>query len=290
MTFHTDLKPIFGSKQSKLSRILAHFPEQGDPGELIRFSVRIAQQFQASLRGLTLVNTENLESSFTNVESAAFAVYEYERITDRKVQREQVRVDFSQACLDAGLDFDLQRRQGPLSNVLKRESRFHDLTVTSIPSSKSEKTKNELTPEQIVEMVLGGVSPLIVLREKIELTPRILLVQDGTQESSRAITSFISQDLFPDAAVRLLAIGGDQFTSQQLLREQVDQIQDRVPNLEVGYQIGTADKILPDFIQQWEAGLVVIGTERRSSIFRRFQGRAVRRVLKRTDAAIYSVY
>lgn len=274
-------------QQSSVSRLLVHLPESDHANSLILFAVELARRCEARVRGLTVVDTSQLEEYATTCESAAYAAFEQQRLEKGEEHRDRVRAAFSLACLAAGLDFDLHRKLGRRLEILRGEAKCHDLSLTSM-RLRANRQKGEMGSADVLELIVSGVSPLLVLRESSESLQRILLIQDNSAASSRTIRSFLSQGLFPDANVRLLAVGPNDDAAKQTLRDGLDTIGDRLPNLESGYVVGKPAQVVPEYALQWEADLVVVGGQRRLPLVGSLLGETAGQVLNRTPAALYS--
>ena len=258
------LKPWQSSERQRLavSRILVHLSGGGASEPLIEFAVQLAGLCEARLRGLTVVDTSELEKLVTVCESAAYAVSEHERLEAEELRQIQVRLGFSRACLDVGLDFDVRRRRGCMFDVLREEAKFHDLSLMSVPTREHRRRGDPGGPEAL-KLILAGVSPLLVLRGVGELPQRILLVQDGSPASCRTLRTFLSQGLFPEASFRLLSVGPTVAAAKQTLREHVASLVGRLSDVETGFVVGKTPHVVPEYATQWEADLVVVGAQRK---------------------------
>jgi|GEM_PF-3494553 len=274
-------------QMSTVSRVLVHLADSVHTESLIPFAVQLAQRCQARVRGLTLVDTSQLEDDVSDVESAAYAAFEQQRLDEEHSQRERTRATFSQVCLAAGLDFDLHRKRGPQLEVLRGESKVHDLSMTSV-RLKANRGEGEQTPAGARQLVQGGISPLLIVRESSDLPQRILLVLDESPASSRSLRSFLSQRILTDATVRLLAICPTPEAAKQILRDHMDGVSARFPDVETGYATGRPAQVVPDYAMKWEADLVVTGVQPSAPLIGRFRGDVITQVLKKTHSAVYA--
>jgi len=289
MNFLAKTWPGAARHHSAVSRILVHFPDTVRSEDLIPVAVELATRSGAQLRGLTLVDTSQLEDITTSCESAAAAVIEQHHLETREEQRNRVRTAFSQACLNAGIDFDIRRRFGNSLDILKEESKVHDLIVTYLQYKENQK-HGDLAGLDVMHLIRGGIDPLLVLREKQELPQRILLIQDGTPATNRAMRSFLMQQQFPEATVRLLAVGSSEATAQKMLHDHYERIRRWVSELETGFVAGSAAKVVPQYVSQWDADLVVIGTSPRHPLVGSIIKDASTQILNKTQAALYTTF
>jgi nucleotide-binding universal stress UspA family protein len=285
MTASAKLWPFHWGAAQEVSRVLLHLTESSDGEALIQFTVELAQRCEARVRGITLADAGALEA-IAGCESAGSAVLELQRQQARIARQGTVRETFSQACLRAGIDFDLHRKNGRSLDALVGEAHFHDLSITTV--SADGRRPGEFTPAQIVEAIRKGVSPLLVLRDARLLPRRILLVHDGSPAGNRTIRNFLSQRLFPAAQFRLIATDPSVDRAQLILRENLPYVSRHVSNLERGFLAGRAAQVVAHYAKDWDADLVVIGAHRRPAIERCLFGDAVRSVLKKTSCAVYS--
>jgi nucleotide-binding universal stress UspA family protein len=272
-----------------LSSVLLHFSryEHGEP--IIELGVDLARRSAARVRGLTLVDTRRLVMLSATCESAIYADNEFGRLKRIESQHNSVHSLLSQACVSAGLDFDIRRLRGNPLEVLPSEAQFHDLVVTSLARPAERPSESTcLAAGDLVDLLLQGVQPLLVLRGCDRPVNRVLLVADGTGASARAIREFLRQNLFPQAALRLLAIGSTVERARTSLREMVDYCRNRLAAIESGWICGAPRSVVIPYAQKWGADLVVLGVARKSRIVRRLCGEPAQRLLEETDLALYA--
>lgn len=287
MNLRIQIGPRRAEPRCTLARALVHLPESNQAEPLIRFATELAQRCGAHLRGLTLIDTYSVNDLVSTCEAGAYAIHELERLESGTGRRNAVRTYFSNACLQAGLDFDLHIQQGETLEVLAQEARFHDLLITAV-STHSSVLPGDWAPADVVDLILNRAAPVLALNGRDYLPDRILMIQDGTQAASSAIRSFLTQGLFPHATFRLLAVSPDAREAEAFLRESVDYVRARVSHLETGYVLGPPAQVVPEFIHQWEADLVVLGGQRRAPVLKWFCGETVQQVLRRTNCSLYA--
>lgn len=279
--------PLHSEPRSAVARVLVHLPESRDAEPFIRFTADLGRRCGARLRGLTLIDTSDLQELVSTCESAAYAVYELQRLQSRAERRSTVRACFSSACLDAGLDFDLHVKQGRALDLLAAEAQLHDLQIVALSSGSGDAT-GEWTSGAVTELILKGSAPVLALKEREHLPGRVLLVHDGTPASSNAIRSYLTQGLFPEAACRLLAVHPDPRDGLRILRENVDYVRRRATACEAGYVEGHPANVVPAFVQQWDADLVVLGAQRRTPMLGFLLGEMIEQVVRKSGASMYS--
>src|SRR5262249_12014695 len=123
---HAGIRPMLNS-------LLLHFDCARRGEQLIELGVSLARRSAARVRGLTLVDTRRLAALSSPSEAASYTTCEFDRLHQLEAEHDNVRALLSQACLSAGLDFDVRRMRGNPLDVLPHESQFHDLVVTAFP-------------------------------------------------------------------------------------------------------------------------------------------------------------
>jgi nucleotide-binding universal stress UspA family protein len=271
-----------------LHSVLLHFgsAQLGEP--VIELGVHLARRSAAKVRGLSLVDTRRLVALSTS-EAACYANHESVRLHRVEAEQDSVRMSLSQACLAAGLDFDLRRVRGNPLEVLPTESQFHDLVVTSFPRcGEAESDDASLSATDLMELLFQGVQPLLVVRSSQQPIRRVLVVGDGTPPSARSIRQFVQQNLVPGAELRLLAIGSSEDRARATLREMSDYCRSRNLVFESGWLCGSARRVLVPYAHKWGADLVVLGVSRAGRVVRRLWGEPAEEILQTTEVALYA--
>lgn len=272
-----------------LNSVLLHFSSAQQQGPVIDLGVEFARRSVARVRGLTLIDTRKLAALSGTCESAAYTHGEYQRLGRMEAEHEVVRSQLSQACLAAGVDFEVRRVRGNPLEVLPVEAQFHDLVVTALPPpGASEAESAALSPRELVDLLLKGVEPLLVVRSIGEPLSRVLLVNDGTPAAAKAARQFLNQTLLPQAELRLLGIGETETQAKALLRDLVDYCRTKRQHFESGWICGTARRVLPSYAEKWGARLVVLGVQRGNGMVRRLFGETAEKLLLNTDIAVYA--
>ena len=258
---------------------------------MIDVGVRLARRHAARVRGLSLTDTRYFQSLTSSCEAAACAVTEQSRIHLAEKRYSVARADLTQACLAANLNFDVRAISGDPFELLPQESRFHDLVVAHFPEPDdaiaAADDEPRMSARDFVDLALRGVQPLLVVRRRVQPLERVLLIYDGTPESGRAVRSFVSQGLTPDAEHRLLAIGDSERASRDALHQMAEYFQRRGTTLETGWICGPSRKVLVPYAEKWNADLLVMGATRTNPLLRRLLGETAQDALRRLSSALY---
>lgn len=270
-----------------INSLLMHFDGTSAADAAIEFGVGVAARCSARVRGLTLLDTRRL-TSLTTCEAATYCNRELTRLSRVDIDQGTVRSRLSQACLDARVDFDVRRVEGNPLELLPRESQFHDLTITALPLYGEVNGHPGLQPAEVLQLLWKGVHPLLVMRGSATAIRRVLLVSDGQATSHAAIRTYLKQQLFPEAELRLLAIHESPDQGQDLLRELTEYARHRRQPCESGWLRGSARKSLVYYAQKWQADLVVTGVTRQNPLLRPLWPQPAEQILRNTNMALYA--
>ncbi|MGD9633494.1 MAG: universal stress protein [Pirellulales bacterium] len=243
-------------------------------GSVIRCGVLLARDSEARLRGLTLVDTREVQHP-QDCEAAVYLTTAATRQALAERFHEGARAELSKACLNAKLNFDVRRLMGDPLEVLPQEARFHDLVVTSLgpldPRLPVDATMR-LSAADLMTLLQRGVQPLLVLPPEQEAIERVLLVYDGSEAAGRTIRSYLNLGVLREAECRLLAIGPDESSAQSSLMEMADYCRAKCPKLEMGFAVGRPRRVLVPYAAKWEAHLLVLGVSRSFRLLHRLMG------------------
>jgi nucleotide-binding universal stress UspA family protein len=248
--------------------------------------VQLAARHAARVRGLMILDTRRIIAAAAGCLSAVHAADEGERLQQQEQHQASVLSELTRECLRSGVDFDVRRLRGDPLELLPQEARFHDLIVASWPTA-IEPDRDLGAIRTFTELGLRGAQPLLVLRAADRDLQRLLLIYDGSAPSERAIKSFLSLNLYPEADVRLLALGRTDDEARRHLAEMAEYVRPLRSEVELGRTSGALRKVVANYIQKWGADLVVLGIPRRDGLLSRLWGDAVADALRDTSAAVY---
>lgn len=268
--------------------VLLYLDGSASTEPVIEAGVNIATRHQARVRGVTLADTRSMKSLAANCEAAVYSVMEQGRLECFEQLRRTARVGLSQACLSAGLNFEVRHLSGDPFELLPLEAQFNDLVVTGYLGQDHAGDEEHLTARQLVELLFRGMQPLLVVRHKGHMPGRALLVHDGTPAAARAIKTYVAQRLFPGAEHRLLAVGESEDHARQHLREMADYCRSQWLEFETGIACGSLRRMLLPYATKWQADLLVLGVTRGNRVLSRLLGDVARDVLRRTSCALYA--
>ncbi|MCE9553540.1 MAG: universal stress protein [Planctomycetes bacterium] len=268
-----------------LTSVLLHLDDTRQADPVIRLGVDLASRTGARVRGLTLCDTRRTEAAL-HCESAVYAVMEQNKQLMTERNQEVIRADLSQACLNAGLNFDVRRISGDPLSVLPQEARYHDLMLTSM--SAESVAKQRTIAADLYDLMRRGVQPMLMVSPAAQHIDRVLFAFDGSEASGRAIRLFLNQKLFPQADYRLWALGPNEAEVRQKLREMADYCASRIDELETGIALGSFQRLLKPYVEQWQADLVVLGINKETDWLRKLSGRQALGWLTRLPCSVYA--
>lgn len=269
-----------------LNSVLLHLEDAEQSARVIRMGVELAGRTEARVRGVTLMDTRSSDAA-QQCETAVYAALELDRQTKSASRHQAARLSLSQACVHAGLNFDVRRYAGDPLEVLPREAKFHDLMITSV-GLESEPSFDRLSRGDLAELLYRGAQPLLLVHPKQQPIQRVLLAYDGSEASGRAIRSYLNLEAWPNAAVRLLATGDDDSSARAALHEMADYCAVRCGHVETGCLRGKMRRILLPYAKKWQADLIVLGFPRSYPLVRRMAGAAAIRLADKLHCGLFA--
>ena len=176
-----------------LNSVLLHLNGMEHGQSVIECGVGMAQRWEARVRGLTLLDTIGWCVDF--VVRIGLTPMENANAASCRTAAGDVRSQLTQACLSAGVDFDVRRMQGDPFDLLPPESQFHDLMVTYLPppGEADELQAPGMNAAELVNLLIRGVQPMLIVRRPRQELRRVLLAYDGTPASGQASGSSCSR-------------------------------------------------------------------------------------------------
>lgn len=255
---------------------------------VIDLALTLARRHAARLRGMTIADTRRLESIAASAESAISIVSEQSRLQLTHHVQGSVHQEFSQACLAAGVDFDVRRMTGDVRELLLFEAQLHDLLIAPcVALEPGDSSELAIPPRDLVNLLRTAPVPVLIPRGPLKGAPRVLMVYDGTAESSRLIRSFVKSELFDGGTHRLLAVGRTDREAEQSMRGIADYCRAAGMDCELGWAVGNLRSIVLPYTRKWEADLVVLGTVKGNPLVRRILGDVAEDVLTETHCGLY---
>ncbi len=176
-----------------IKRILVALDPDEDTPAATRYAIRLARRFDASLTGLAVVDTSNIETTI-GVGGYGTEIYgrqiwtelaaETRRVADKLLQSFQKDVERE------GIRHRDIKKQGASSDLIIEEMKYHDLLVVGRDShffyNQPEKDTGTLA-----KVVKGGVAPTLVVTDEYQDIEQIMIAFDGSGPTARTLKSFV---------------------------------------------------------------------------------------------------
>ncbi len=192
-----------------IKRILIALDPDEDTPVATRYAIRLARRFDASLTGLAMVDTSNIETVI-GVGGYGTEIYGRQIWTEmtaesRKVA-EKLLKSFQRSVQKEGVRYREIKKQGASYDLIIEEMKYHDLLVLGRDShffyNQPEKDTGTLA-----KVVKGGVAPTLVVTEEYRDVEQIMIAFDGSAPAARTLKSFVH--LLPygkDLNIELVAV------------------------------------------------------------------------------------
>ncbi|MCC5908027.1 MAG: universal stress protein [Balneolaceae bacterium] len=192
-----------------IKRILIALDPDEDTPVATRYAIRLARRFDASLTGLAMVDTSNIETVI-GVGGYGTEIYGRQIWTEmtaesRKVA-EKLLQSFQRSVQKEGVRYREIKKQGASYDLIIEEMKYHDMLVLGRDShffyNQPEKDTGTLA-----KVVKGGVAPTLVVTEEYRDVEQIMIAFDGSAPAARTLKSFVH--LLPygkDLDIELVAV------------------------------------------------------------------------------------
>ncbi|UCD74294.1 MAG: universal stress protein, partial [Phycisphaerales bacterium] len=223
-------------------------------------AVEIAQRFDASVTGVTLVDIERLADvgpvPLGGGAAAASLAEHRAEVTAERIETEIV--DFEKTCQDAGISFAVDRETGDAFDRLLELWRYHDVTILGLRGLFEYGVVHN-PDDQIIRLIKHGVRPLIAVAREHKPIRRVLIAYNGSMESAMAMKRFGQLVLWPDVSVKIACFGFDDDRALPLLTDATVYLRSHGLDPEVESLPGYPECGLLKHVEQWKADLVVMG-------------------------------
>src|SRR5690606_38978991 len=145
---------------------------------VIDVGVSIARPRKSRVRGVTLVDSRDFQSLSSICGSAAQLLSEQTHLRETELRMRPVHTGLSEACIAAGLNFDIRQLSGDPLHLLAAEARYQDLIVIPSPDGATTWSSGQtcvFSHIDIVGLLDRSVQPMLVLRKEARSFRRVLL-------------------------------------------------------------------------------------------------------------------
>jgi len=139
----------------------------------------------------------------------------------------------------------------------------------------------------LMQLVGGGVRPLIAVAQEFRPINRVLIAYSGTMESAKAMKRFVQLGIWPHARLKIMSFQASGDEGYRLTSDAADYC------LAHGYTVdrqtnpGEARQLLLAAAALWQADMMVMGNSARSVLLRHVLGDTLQEVLQYTDIPLF---
>jgi len=255
----------------------------------VRHAIEIAQRYQASVTGVTVIDVEKLED--VGPVPAGAAQWAGELREHRiKVARKHVAAacdEFVRACQAAGVRYALLQEQGGAFDLMISEARYYDLMIFGLRSLFEYDFVADPC-ETLVRLVSHGVRPILAVAPDHRDVRRVLIAYSGSMESAKSMRRFVQLGLWPDAQCRVVTFQqGATSEGAALPRNAAEYCRAHGLHVEEDFVEGPAKPDILGYAAEWGADLIVIGNSARSVILKKVFGDTAKHTIRLSDRPLF---
>jgi nucleotide-binding universal stress UspA family protein len=176
-----------------IKRIVVALDPDHDTPIATRYAIRLAKRFDASLTGLAVVDTSNIQPVMTvgayGTEVYGHQIWE-EMAEESKEIAERLLDSFSVAVQKADVKHREVTRHGASLEMIVEEMKYHDLLVVGRDSHffYNEPKKDTKT---LAGVVKNGVSPTLIVTDAYHDVEKLMVAFDGSSPAARSLQAFV---------------------------------------------------------------------------------------------------
>lgn len=208
------------------------------------------------------------------------------RLTTAEHSLEEAITEFESACVMAGLQHHVCREEGDPIDRLVALSRYYDLVVAGLHGLLEWGVIDE-PPDELVELIGGGVRPIIAAAQDVRRIRRVMIAYSGSVESASTLKRFIQLRLWPDVHIKLVTFSDDADRGERLLADAAHYCRSHGYGPELEVVPGAPKHQLLDHAQAWHADLLVVGNSAQSLLRRRLFGETALHVVRHAELPLF---
>ncbi len=252
----------------------------------IRRAVELAQQQQAQITGVTVVDTTVFNRLALTRGGLASAMREHARLAITRDALDQSIAEFETACRDARVAGEVKQETGEPFELLISAARYHDLMIFGLRSVFEYDLALEPS-DALAKLISGGVRPVLAISKEYRPIRRVLIAYSGSVESAKTMKRFVQFRLWPEAQLRIVTFGHEVNYAEQLVGEAADYCRAHGFEPEEAYvSKPPKDHLLP-YATEWGADLIVVGNSAKSLMLRRIFGETALQVIQHADRPLF---
>lgn len=181
-----------------IKRILLALDTDLDTPVAIKYAIKLAEKFNASISGLAVVDLENIYSHVGGggIGTIYYAEQLRQHMTEEAREKAGELLASFQEMVDAsGVKHVEYMEEGvPFERVIE-DMKYHDLLVLG-RESHFFFNRPEKETETVAMVVKKGAAPTLIVTDKFRPVKKVLIACDGSMASSRTIQWFIQLEPF----------------------------------------------------------------------------------------------
>lgn len=273
-----------------IRRILVGIGETDYTISAIRQAVELAMVHGAELTAVSVLDENRLArvgpvpigaGSFAHDLAAS-------RMANARERSEWGAQEFTAACSDAGVKYQIARKFGDPFDVLTHQSHYHDLMIFGLKSLFEFDLVDD-PHDVLVRLVQFGVRPILAVCKGYYQVRKVLIAYSGSAESAHAMKNFAQMRLWQNPLVRIVS-----FTAGRMLDETKELLGEASLYCRAhGYEVETdavhalpKDQIVP-YAEEWGADLIVVGNSAKSLLLRRIFGETALQVVRHATRPLF---
>jgi len=176
-----------------IKRILVPLDPDGDTPVATRFAVRLAKRFDASVTGLAVIDTSNIDSSFAvggyGTEVIGNVAWSEMAEETRKVA-DKLLTNFKHEVEKAGVRHSEIKKSGASFELIIEEMKYHDLLIVGKDSHYFYNQPDKDTGT-LAKVVKKGSAPVLIVTDEYRDVERVMITFDGSGPSARTMKEFV---------------------------------------------------------------------------------------------------
>lgn len=252
----------------------------------IRRAVELAQQQQARLTAVTVVDTTVLGRLAIMPGGVPAAVRERERLAVTQEALDKSIAEFESACRDAGVAGQVKRETGEPFGLLVSDARYYDLMIFGLRSVFEYDLVLE-PRDALAKLIAGGVRPILAISTEHRPIRRVLIAYSGSVESAKTMKRFIQCRLWPDAQLRIVTFAHEVNDAEQLVGDAADYCRAHGFEPEEACVLKPPKNHLLPYASEWGADLIVVGNSAKSLLLRRVFGETALHAIQNAETPLF---
>lgn len=181
-----------------IKRILLALDTDLDTPVAIKYAIKLAEKFKASISGLAVVDLENIYSHVGGggIGTIYYAEQLRQHMTEEAREKAgELLTSFQEMVDTSGVKHVEYMEEGvPFVRVIE-DMKYHDLLVLG-RESHFFFNRPEKETETVAMLVKKGAAPTLIVTDKFRPVKKVLIACDGSMASSRTIQWFIQLEPF----------------------------------------------------------------------------------------------